>query len=559
MAVLSHPDSRWDRNDFDAFPIQRPVPHFLQPAHEPHMRIPALTSPWCGGDWTLSATEKPLLSGLDHEVAADTEKITFPPRAEQDRWYQPARSMVSSPHLSKPLDDGFSSQCNNTQTWPLMDQAASMDPSQLTFGGPLHTSLFPSWQDSGHDQTLGEGHSTQLFVNDVLFDNVQLAWSGRPIESLGSPSLLGRSESITALSPHQLAPAHRPESILAPDPLCTYTEKHDLAMPPPSRKRNHYDTHFQSQAQGQHISSEEFHQAEYDPGQATADASPLQTASKRGRAEGTGSYIHGLCGKAFRSRYKVRKHHWGNDVDNMNTTTGCWYKHKRPDCSWDDHPSCKEQPKAPASIRQKAGPAPRQQRNSTGVVILPELEHAQQHLAAPRELYTTIEQHDDKPASPIPYANKHVNHSTYIPYHTHTLPASSSPFESLLTAVNLAAEIESPIPQRRNDSVVASNLNAYAIAAERTGECNTNWFHNEATLAQTNSMGYNANLSRNRRGILPSMGSASVSVASSMSPRLAHPSLTHSEDHSVSTQEASGARYRHSYLNSRNPVAWPPN
>jgi hypothetical protein len=56
----------------------------------------------------------------------------------------------------------------------------------------------------------------------------------------------------------------------------------------------------------------------------------------------------------------------------------------------------------------------------------------------------------------------------YLPYYSHGLPsiASSSPFQNLLTVVNVAANIESPIPKGRNDSVIFSNLDAEAITVE---------------------------------------------------------------------------------------------
>lgn len=45
-------------------------------------------------------------------------------------------------------------------------------------------------------------------------------------------------------------------------------------------------------------------------------------------------FIHGLCGAAFKSRYAVKKHHWGLYVDDVNTTTGCWNKCGKPNRPW---------------------------------------------------------------------------------------------------------------------------------------------------------------------------------------------------------------------------------
>jgi hypothetical protein len=62
----------------------------------------------------------------------------------------------------------------------------------------------------------------------------------------------------------------------------------------------------------------------------------------------------------------------------------------------------------------------------------------------------------------------------YLPYHTHGFP-SSSPFQNLLTAVNVAAKIESPIPKGRNDSMILPNLDAQAIAAEHSKQSEPTW------------------------------------------------------------------------------------
>jgi hypothetical protein len=47
-----------------------------------------------------------------------------------------------------------------------------------------------------------------------------------------------------------------------------------------------------------------------------------------------GHFVHSICGTAFTSRYAVKKHHWGNKCDDLETTTGCWAKNKKPNVQW---------------------------------------------------------------------------------------------------------------------------------------------------------------------------------------------------------------------------------
>ncbi|XPS69220.1 hypothetical protein M3J07_001488 [Ascochyta lentis] len=52
MDILLHPEARWAPGDFDLpveqqmQPILEPIPQFLQPAHQPQMRLPSISSSW---------------------------------------------------------------------------------------------------------------------------------------------------------------------------------------------------------------------------------------------------------------------------------------------------------------------------------------------------------------------------------------------------------------------------------------------------------------------------------------------------------------------------------
>lgn len=49
MNVLLHEDAKWGAEDFDfevAQPVVHPAPQFLQPDHQPQLRLPSISSSW---------------------------------------------------------------------------------------------------------------------------------------------------------------------------------------------------------------------------------------------------------------------------------------------------------------------------------------------------------------------------------------------------------------------------------------------------------------------------------------------------------------------------------
>lgn len=47
-----------------------------------------------------------------------------------------------------------------------------------------------------------------------------------------------------------------------------------------------------------------------------------------------GPYVHAICGKSFPTRSAVKKHHWGPNSGDLETTRGCWAKNNKPDVAW---------------------------------------------------------------------------------------------------------------------------------------------------------------------------------------------------------------------------------
>jgi hypothetical protein len=68
------------------------------------------------------------------------------------------------------------------------------------------------------------------------------------------------------------------------------------------------------------------------PSQSSQQSSALRPSTRVPRAKG--HFVHSICGTAFTSRYAVKKHHWGNKCDDLETTTGCWARNKKPNVKW---------------------------------------------------------------------------------------------------------------------------------------------------------------------------------------------------------------------------------
>jgi hypothetical protein len=239
-------------------------------------------------------------------------------------------------------------------------------------------------------------------------------------------------------------------------------------MPPPSRKRRRYGSKV-------HVEAEKgIHENDDD---ASNHASPsaiimpqpiiphqakIKLKGEQTRSEVRGPYIHSLCGKGFASRSKVKKHHWGAKLDDLETTTGCWAKNNKPNVSWNEDSSCKEGTIVPRIVKKTTHPMSGQKESEQKAPVAP----------------TMIPMLHDLPQTVVDALTPDKK-TQYIPqdinsYHTHRLPTRSR-FDSLLTAVNVASRIDAPRPQGCNDSLIP-HLDAQAVAAESNRQYVTSWF-----------------------------------------------------------------------------------
>lgn len=250
-------------------------------------------------------------------------------------------------------------------------------------------------------------------------------------------------------------------------------------MPPPSNKRRREA--FEEQAlqeaadRASSDTADEVRLSTADMDQPVAKRLSENTSkAKQAQAEsGTKPYIHSLCGRGFSTRSKVKKHHWGNVLNDLETTTGCWAKHGKPNVSWNEHPSCAEGVKVPGHAK------------TTPAVMGKDKPRATPHMMA-----SMMHAPDEPLETAARSADLHEDYQEASKdpglYHSHRLPNRSS-FDTLLSAVNAASEMDALNPQGRIDSVV-NHIGGQAAAVEDTRQYvvnwqNTVWGHEEEAAA----------------------------------------------------------------------------
>lgn len=421
--IFDHKDARWGARDFDNLPlapVEDPTPKFLQPVHQPQMYPPFPSTPWDSDSGLLSTFSPRGLNGLSR-YSTFAQSVVHPKLMSQNEpgsSNTPDHAMLSSPSIPDP--DG---PPRAQPTYPGIDQASGFLPyphpkqdfgtnlSQPAQGNmPQESSHLDSWWSEdwfGHHQGRGRAMSTQEM-------NAQSPLTAPPAAPVVGSSGLNRME--------------MPMDLL------------DIGMPPPSMKRSCASSFLQPKAEGAQASGNTVHDYNIRESQA---ASPPSSKASRGSApiarRGNGQFIHSICGKGFTRRQAVKKHHWGDKLDDLDTTTGCWAKHGKPNVRWNEDISCKVTSRVPPLHSYGSGSASATSNAPAVPAIVPN------------------------------YRNTTPGPMTLMPYHSHglpkTAPSSSSPFQSLLTAVNIAASIEEPTPKGRIDSLIVSNLDAQANAA----------------------------------------------------------------------------------------------
>ena len=504
MEILNHPDSQWGPGDFDLslinlpqLPTPQTAPPFLPPTHEPKMRLPSISALWdTNHDVTQSARQTIPSHSAEHDSCEQpaVQEVLFPPtnQDDQDDWRARTDAVpfsLSTPtptknvatiqltppgveHTAALRSDSYHSN-SETVDLPPYDEASTF---QQTLG-------VEAWARTHHNDNGIDDEPGQSFEHAQSFADVQyLPTASHEAHDTESSYLGCQVEPLAVYSPqqervlpHESSPRnYASEPSVLGAPLAIPLGRPAIDMPPRSRKRSRKSSVAKTKAEDR----EGGHEERKDSEDVQLEVSRGEHAVSRKQATGSGPFIHGLCGKGFATRSKVKKHHWGGKVNNLETTTGCWAKHNKPNANWDDHPSCKEgvqnSMKAKKIKRRSTSTdhkTPPRRSTSTGHKSPPSISPDQKNSLP---AYTSFE---DQPPTVVEaldpsHRSRLSTQEAYLPYHNHHLP--QSPFESLLTAVNVASKIEAPVPQGRNDSVV-SQLDAQALAAERAGQYLPTW------------------------------------------------------------------------------------
>lgn len=549
MDVLFHKDANWGPGDFDLnqcfTPLRRlpqsqpqlqPAPEFLQPEHQPQVRMPSMFPAWYSAPQTIQSISPAMLNryggyaGLEHHEPElrEPQHVQY----ENHSWPLQTQFGISSPILHTPSQFKYSEPLSSSATQDI----ARVSSYTGTNCENVHSSPKDDFngnkkqQQHSYDQWGKEGHGN--------------SWGGT-----GSIHLPKRTQSHASNDPHSYASSfencspHLASSIppfsdaTSPAPgtsIAIPIGQSVLDMPPPprgrARKESSYiqigtgaDSNHNSDVEGcSQLPTEDESSLSHHSSDAQSNA-----GNKKMQSQGQGRFIHSLCGKAFSTRSRVKQHHWGKKIDDLATTTGCWVKYKRPNVNWNEHASCKAEPSKPHTIKKKssgglgqnsvqllmkrgsAQPVFRQEMNEaaspsprTSAVALPTMN--QQQIIPD---FLTLQ---DLPRRVAQTPRSRTLSRSSIEgaqmYHTHQLSPQGQ-FDALLTAANTVSKIDAPKPQGRHDSVV-SHLDAQAAIAERNMQHSSAWTfpHGEQEYADLGYIEHH----------LPSFGTSGLGISTSL-------------------------------------------
>lgn len=463
MDVLYHHDSAWGLDDFELAPLRS------TPALQPQLRLPSISTSLNDGHQETQSIDPAVLNGFSgYESFEQSEELGDPSPQHFDHFaeYAPTSSAVQGLNITSSYEDTASFR---------------------------HEARYPEQWDAQEDEN---GWTDAYFSHRNQY---------RPSDRPPSPASDGEAQAPTS-SLHQHHPGATSELIPSPEPISPHTlsSRHSFSepsvlgapyaipigqpaidMPPPPRKRSRKSSADQIKTERPDKSDRKKQTparrttVKQMPSMPRPETARSATKTTHPKFDAGGVFIHGLCGKGFASRSKVKKHHWGNLYDNLDTTTGCWAKHNKPDVSWDDHASCKhddhksqtlEETSNLSVLAHKSTDSPKVSDRKAVVVstMIPIQSNVLPGFQTSHDLPRTASHALHVPRSAL-HEMQYQDHSYYD-----NRMRSASKFESLLTAVDVASRIEAPILKGRNDSVV-THLDAQVVAAELNGKFTSQW------------------------------------------------------------------------------------
>ncbi len=303
MNVLKHKEASWSADDFDFDELTtQPCPQFLQPAHEPQMRLPSMTSKWFSDSQHVPSINPALISSHSGSNDFESHEDLEPDIAKvSNSDWQPFIQIPSSPMPQMAANLRF----------PHYSAPPMLVPS--------HGFFHPQRNDYG----LQMRYPRQ-------YNQVQEPWDGISLNNLWpltepsffhpqANSVASNQSCITALnqkpfqyrmtSPRKSFSSDSSPSVLG-NPLIVPIGNPAIDMPPPlsPTKLNHRDSTDQMRGVSR------IHK--YPPPTTRIPEERRDTAGSNGNHciaklnqthSGGGNFVHGICGKAFASRGKVKK------------------------------------------------------------------------------------------------------------------------------------------------------------------------------------------------------------------------------------------------------------
>ncbi|KAH8730954.1 hypothetical protein GQ44DRAFT_424904 [Phaeosphaeriaceae sp. PMI808] len=475
--ILYHKDARWALGDFD-FPdlSPQPIPQFLQPVHQPQLRLLSTPSTWDSTDHTLQPLNPEVPSsfgeynGFQQEDAYDAPLI----QAEQEGW---AASMYPSSMVSMNTNNSVPTHFTSPNlshehsytSYPYRDHMIVTVPQHLKLTSAPTSAEYLNfapgvdyhniWSNVGPGQIFDQGKpltSDPTFPHPVPHEASHTESASFHRDHSASITMYDSLQTQTGLSA-------LPSNEIAPQSY--------MFGDPPLPKECNLNTTKGDAGDKDKVNSDELEDSPIDGGSASHRSNTSRATTKSYQDQG-GLFVHNLCGKGFATRSKVKKHHWGQKQNDINTTTGCWAKHRKPNVSWDDHPSCQveHQKSGATATRQSQIQSPLNQNQFNSAITYHSAPAAPSMIPNHISMAPGFHNLQEFPrnvveALRLPQTPSQYRQDRPLVYHSHQ-PPSTSPFESLLTAVNVAARVEAPVEKLRNDSVI-SYLNAQAAGIER--------------------------------------------------------------------------------------------
>lgn len=441
MDFLMLPAAEWHIDDFD-LPMEQPTmsfvgstPQFLQPAHEPQMRLPSLSSNWLTGP--VAEQSAGHITSKDY----NDPMTSFPTPPDF------APSYTSQPPTLTWMDHSAST------LYPALNDEASLPP-------PMHTTFRDPWQTPNFTNTWPDGGLN--FSPDSLYARRSFG----PVISPGAS--YDHVQEPPLVYPRHTEPYQDLGSCqqITVSPERTYSLMPSPTEDPPTDKFPTTDGVFNSvSTKKENAMDDHALRAPVlkSPSPHTQLAQDMDRPSHGLLAE---PFIHSLCGKGFSTLPGVKKHHWGKKINDLMTKTGCWAKHNKPDVGWDDHPSCQfDRPKAKttksiAAVSEQGHPTTSTVKSEGSPAL-----HVSHFNTVPgfptlHDLPRTVAHAINVPAASISGLGERASLERI-----NGTPSRGS-FDDLLTAANVVSQIDAPKPRVRTDSI-ALHLDAQVAATER--------------------------------------------------------------------------------------------